>query len=68
MKGLAIVLGPKKMKGKDSEASEEAPESSPDIFDGYASEAYSALQDKDEDGFKTALKSAIKACYSDNEE
>ncbi len=66
MKGLAIVLAPKKGKGKDSEAPV-APESSPDLFDGYASEVYSALQDKDEDGFKAALKSAIEACYGGDE-
>lgn len=65
VKGLASVLGPKKGKGKESEAPI-APDSSPDLFDGYASEVYSALQDKDEDGFKAALKSAIEACYGDD--
>lgn len=59
MKGLMIALG-KPGKGDDE-----------DMKGGparqYAREAYSALQDKDEDGFVEALLS-LKACSDESSE
>ena len=72
--GLALaILGLSKMKKKGASSEEDdAPDSSSEDSSGdsmarsYAREAYTALQDKDEDGFVEALL-GLMSCGSDSE-
>ncbi len=48
-------------------AAKPAPESSGSVFDEYAADAMAAVKAGDSAGFASALKSAIHACYKDEE-
>lgn len=57
MKGLLAILG----KGKPEESSKGGAERT------YAKEAFSAVQDGDEEGFIEAFVSAVRACVKKEE-
>ncbi len=62
MKGLLLLAG--KSKGKPMAGPPEAEEAEGGPEQEYAREAFSALQDGDEEGFVEAFLGAVRACAS----
>lgn len=60
---LALLLA---MKGKGKKKPEpDEDDEDGDGADGLLREAYSAMREKDEEGFVASMKAAIKACYDE---
>lgn len=57
---LALLLAMKKGKSKATEPDDEDDE--PEDVDGLLREAFSAMREKDEEGFIASMRAAIKGC------
>jgi hypothetical protein len=70
-KGSELVIAMGKPKAGAPMADDEAAEGMPDdelsAFGEYADDVFDALKRGDRGAFKSALKSAVKACYASEE-
>lgn len=62
---IGLLLPVAKAKGKGAKSEDDAPEPEADSSErAFAKEAFSAVQDDDEEGFVEAFIAAVKACSS----